>query len=112
MKSPHSIVDHEPERPVYEFSVVAFKKTDASRNAYKGTTGTVVDLFNCEKHGYQVETDSGDLHFFKRCEFRLATPEDLAKVREVFAKRTARALKREGHESTPPEMPKGWPETK
>lgn len=73
------IIDLKPNEPIYEFDVVTFKKTDEIRGSKKGEIGTVVDLVQRDRHGYEVVTQSGDISTFKREEFRLATPEDIEK---------------------------------
>ncbi|KAK1548414.1 hypothetical protein Q3G72_017282 [Acer saccharum] len=79
------IIDAKPDEPIYEFDVVTFKKTDEIRGCNKGEIGTVVDLFHRDKDAYEVVTQSGDISTFKREEFRLATPGDVARHKKSQA---------------------------
>ena len=104
MKIPKKIVDHTPTEPVYEFDVVTFKKTDRARGSKKGYVGTIVDMVNHEKHGYTVETPTGDTASFHRHEFRLATKDDLARFHASMKKKKANMAAKEAS-MKPPEMP-------
>jgi hypothetical protein len=86
------IIDLKPNEPIYEHDVVTFKKTDATRGSKKGEVGTVVDLFFSNKNQYEVLTQLGDVCTYKREEFRLATPEDIAKHKaDMAAQETKKA---------------------
>ena len=74
--------------PVAELSLVAFKKSDATREAKKGRIGTVLELYDDKKPGYLIEpAGTGEVFLFRREEFRLATPKDIARHRSEQAAR-------------------------
>jgi hypothetical protein len=74
--------------PVAELSVVAFKKSDATREAKKGMIGTVLERYDDKNPGYLIEpAGTGEVFLFRREEFRLATPKDIARHRSEQAAR-------------------------
>lgn len=79
------IIDAKPDEPIYEFDVVTFKKTDEKCGCNKGKIGTVVDLFHRDKDACEVVAQSGDISTFKREEFRLAPPGDVARHKKSQA---------------------------
>lgn len=91
-------IDSKPNEPIYEHDVVTFKKTDATRGSKKGEVGTVVDLFFSNKNQYEILTQLGDVCTFKREEFRLATPEDIAKHKADMTAQEAKKF-------APPKVP-------